>query len=33
MMNYLEATTLSEMAAAVARKKQVRRRPQHSRNA
>ncbi|HXJ15656.1 MAG TPA: Rrf2 family transcriptional regulator [Candidatus Polarisedimenticolia bacterium] len=33
MMNYLEATTLSEMAAAVARKKQVRRRPQQPRNA
>jgi Rrf2 family iron-sulfur cluster assembly transcriptional regulator len=33
MMDYLEATTLSDMAAAVERKKQVRRRPQHLRNA
>lgn len=31
MMNYLEATTLSDMAAALARKKQVRRRPPPSR--
>ena len=33
MMHYLEATTLSDMAAAVERKKQFRRRPQNSRNA
>jgi DNA-binding IscR family transcriptional regulator len=32
-MNYLEATTLSDMAAAVTRKKQARRGLQHSRGA
>jgi Rrf2 family iron-sulfur cluster assembly transcriptional regulator len=33
MMNYLEATTLSDMAAAVSRKKQALRRPRRSRGA